>query len=137
MARTRVCDHAEAQGRLRKAEQFWESAELIREFADDESDVGDAYVTLAVLGAVAAADTICCLALGRHAQGEDHQEAAKLLASVRPDGKNLANSLAALLGVKTKAGYSHRPVSRADRDTAQRHGAKLLQSARDRFSGLG
>ena len=137
MARTRVCDRVEAQGRLRKAEQFWESAELIREFADEESDVGDAYVTLAVLAGIAAADTVCCLALGRHAQGDDHQEAAKLLAAVRPDGKVLANSLAALLGVKTKAGYSHRPVSRADRGTAQRHGAKLLQAARDRFSGLG
>lgn len=135
MSRTRPCDRAEAQGRLRKAEQFWESAELIREFADEESDVGDAYVTLAVLGGIAAADTICCLALGRHAQGEDHQEATKLLGSVRPDGKALANSLAALLGVKTKAGYSHRPVSHADRATAQRHGAKLLGAARDRFSG--
>jgi hypothetical protein len=137
MSRTRVCDRAEAQGRLRKAEQFWESAELIREFAADEADVGDAYVTLAVLGGTPAADTICCLALGRHAQGDDHQEAAKLLASVRPDGKNLANSLAALLGVKTKAGYSHRPVSRADLGTAQRHADKLLRAARDRSSGIG
>ena len=90
-----------------------------------------------MLGGIAAADTICCLALGRHAQGNDHQEAAKLLASVRPDGKDLAELAGRAARRQDEGGYSHRPVSRADRATAQRHGAKLLQSARDRFSGLG
>jgi hypothetical protein len=46
--RTRSCDEATTAGRLRKAEQFLEAAETIREFADDEYDVGDAYVTLCV-----------------------------------------------------------------------------------------
>jgi hypothetical protein len=46
--RTRPCDDAVIHGRLRKAEQFWEAAEIAREFADDEAEVGDAYVTLCV-----------------------------------------------------------------------------------------
>jgi hypothetical protein len=41
--RTRPCDDAVIHGRLRKAEQFWEAAEITREFADDEAEVGDAY----------------------------------------------------------------------------------------------
>jgi hypothetical protein len=40
------CDETTIAGRLRKAEQFMEGAETIREFAGDEGDIGDAYVTL-------------------------------------------------------------------------------------------
>jgi hypothetical protein len=40
--RTRPCDVAVAEGRLRKAEQLWEAADITREFADDEGEVGDA-----------------------------------------------------------------------------------------------
>jgi hypothetical protein len=40
-------------GRLRKAEQFLDAAETIREFSDDEHDVGDAYVTLCVHAGIA------------------------------------------------------------------------------------
>jgi hypothetical protein len=46
--RTRRCEEATMSGRLRKAEQFLEAAETIREFADDEHEVGDALVTLCV-----------------------------------------------------------------------------------------
>ena len=58
--RTRTCDDAITAGRLRKAEQFFEAAETIREFADDELDVADAYVTLCAHAAVrnACADTL-------------------------------------------------------------------------------
>jgi len=49
------CDEATIQGRLRKAEQFMEGAHTIREFADDEGDIGDAYVTLCVHAGIAAA----------------------------------------------------------------------------------
>jgi len=110
-ARISPCDEATIAGRLRKAEQFLDAAETIREFADDEHDIADAYVTLCVHAGVAAADVICCIALGEHAMGEDHQETLALIARVRPDGNDLAKSLRPLLGMKTWAGYSHRPVS--------------------------
>jgi hypothetical protein len=35
--RTRPCDDAVTDGRLRKAEQFWQAAEIARELADDEA----------------------------------------------------------------------------------------------------
>jgi hypothetical protein len=57
-------DTATIEGRLRKAEQFMEGAETIRDLADDERDVGDAYVTLCIHAGIAAADVICSIALG-------------------------------------------------------------------------
>jgi hypothetical protein len=131
-SRTRPYDDAVTRGRLRKAEQFWEAAELTREFADNEAEVGDAYVTLCVHAAIAAADVICCLGLGEHAVGDDHNEALALLSRVRPGGKEFAKALAVLLGMKTHAGYSASPVSAVDRKRAQRQAERLVRAARDR-----
>lgn len=133
--RTKPCDAATAAGRLSKAEQFFEAAETIRDFADDEYEVGDAYVTLCVHAGIAAADVICCIELKEHAQGEDHHQALALLKRVRPGGADLAKSLAPLLGMKTQAGYSHRPVTNDNRKRAQRHAERLVRAARDRGSG--
>jgi hypothetical protein len=130
--RTRRCDEATIAGRLRKAEQFLDAAETIRDFADDEHEVGDALVTLCVHGGIAAADVLSCVALGEHAQGEDHHEALDLLIRVRPGGVELAKSLRTLLGMKTRAGYSHRAVTVDDRKRALRHAEKLVRAARDR-----
>jgi hypothetical protein len=44
-----TCDESVTKGRLRKAVQFHDAAELIRELSDDESDIGDAFVTLCSL----------------------------------------------------------------------------------------
>jgi hypothetical protein len=126
------CDETTIQGRFRKAEQFMESADTIREFADDESDIGDAYVTLCVHAGIAAADVICCIALGEHVQGEDHNEAVAHLSKVRPDGQDLGNSLRTLLRMKTRAGYSHQQVNTNDRKRAGRAAERLLHTARAR-----
>jgi hypothetical protein len=131
-SRLRKCDESTIVGRLAKAEQFLEGAEIIREFADDEHDVADAYVTLCVHCGVAAADVICCIALGGHVQGEDHNEAVSQLSKVRPDGPALGIALRALLGMKTRAGYSHEHVSSAGCKRAQRAAERLLQAARER-----
>jgi hypothetical protein len=56
------------------------------EFFEDEHDVGEDYVTLCVHAGIAGADVICCIALGVHALGEDHNEALTLRGRVRPDG---------------------------------------------------
>jgi hypothetical protein len=130
--RTRACDDAVTAGRLRKAEQSLEAAETVREFADDEIDVADAYVTLCVHAGIAAADVICCVSLGMHALGESHSEALALLESVRPDGSELAKSLRALLGMKTRAGYGAESVAAQDRKRAQRQAERLVRTARDR-----
>jgi hypothetical protein len=130
--RTRRCEEATMSGRPRKAEQFLEAAETIREFADDEHEVGDALGTLCVHAGIAAADVLCCVALGEHATGEDHNEALDLLTRVRPDRVELAKSLRPLLGMKTRAGYSHRAVASDDRKRALRHADKLVGAASDR-----
>ena len=132
--RTRKCDEPMIAGRLRKAEQFLDAADTIREFADDEHDIGDSLVTLCVHAGIAAADVLCCIALGEHAQGEDHNEALTLLSRVRPDGPDLAKSLRPLLGMKTRAGYSHVAPTSDDRKRADRHASKLVRAARDRRS---
>ena len=116
--KTRRCDDATARGRLRKAEQFLDDAITIGELADDETDIGDAFVTLCVHAGIAGADVLCCVALGVHAQGGDHGEAVGLLATVRPDGEDLSKALRVLLAMKTRAGYSPAAVSRDDRKRA-------------------
>jgi hypothetical protein len=122
-------------GRLRKAEQFMEGAETIREFAGEEGDIGDAYVTLCVHAGIAAADVLCCIALGTHVQGENHNEAVAHLSKVLPGGPALSNSLRTLLGMKTRAGYSHQQVNTSDRKRAQRAAERILQTARQRRTG--
>jgi hypothetical protein len=130
--RTKPCDPAIIEGRLRKAEQFLEAAVTIRDAADDEGGVGDAYVTLCIHAGIAAADTICCVALGVHSTGEDHHEAVTLLGKVRPEGSELARALGVLLGMKTRAGYSAAPVTAENCKRAQRQSERLVQAARDR-----
>jgi hypothetical protein len=117
---------------MNKAEQFLAAAETIREFADDEAEVGDTYVTLCVHAGIAAADVVCCTELGRHAQGDGHNEAITLIGQVRPDGDELGRSLRTLLTMKTRAGYSHRRVITADLTRAGRAAERLLRAARDR-----
>lgn len=127
MGRTIACTQATRLGRMSKAAQFYEASETIAAFADDAAEVGDAYVTLLVHAGIAAADVVCCARLGEHATGDNHNEAADLLAKV---DRNLANDLRTLLGVKTKAGYSSRPVSNDERVRAGRACARLMEAAR-------
>jgi hypothetical protein len=130
--RTRPCDDKIRRGRLRKAEQFWAAAEAVRELADDEAEFGDVYVTLCVHAGVAAADVVCCSALGEHCVGEDHAEAVALLRRTRPNGEDLARALSVLLGMKTRAGYGASPVNATDRKRAQRQVERILRAAQDR-----
>src|SRR5712691_7174493 len=103
MSRTHPCTEAVKIGRMSKASQFEDAATSIREFADDEAEVGDAFVTLLVHAGIAAADAICCHELGEHAHGETHNEAIVLIRRVTPDGEQLAKALDTLLGAKTRA----------------------------------
>jgi hypothetical protein len=130
--RLHKCDESTIAGRLAKAEQFLEGAEIIREFAVDEQDVADAYVTLCVHCGVAAANVVCCIALGGHVKGEDHNEAVTQLSKVLPNGAALGNDLRTLLGMKTHAGYSHEHISLDGCKRARRAAERLLQAARER-----
>lgn len=132
----RKADAATIEGRLRKAEQFMEGADTIRDLADDERDVGDAYVTLCIHAGIAAADVICSIALGDYAHGDNHNAAVSHLAKMRPNGLDLGDSLRVLLTMKTRAGYSHERVGASDRKRAGRAAERLLAAARQsRMSG--
>jgi dihydropteroate synthase len=104
MSRVVNCDRTIRQGRMVKAQQFADAATLVQNLAEEAGDVADAYITLCVHAGIAASDVICCARLGRYAQGEGHHEAVALLKTAAP---GIERHLAALLGVKTKSGYSH------------------------------
>lgn len=127
--RLRRSDEKTIAGRLRKAEQFMQAAEALREIAGIEDDLSDAFVTLCVHAGVAAADVVCCIALGQYAQGEDHNAAVAHLSKVRPGGRELGNSLRTLLGMKTRAGYSHEQMDAIARTRAHRAAQRLLDGS--------
>ena len=112
-------------GRLKKAIEFRDSAELIEAFMSD-ADHRDAYVTLCVHAGIAAADVICMDAVGEYYSGPSHDQAAKLL--TKADAPS-AKQLTALLGMKTKAGYSDVPVSNEQLARAKRAMEGLVDRA--------
>ncbi|MCB0968118.1 MAG: hypothetical protein KDB37_14895 [Ilumatobacter sp.] len=124
--RTVDCDSATRSGRLAKARQFMEAARLVELLADDADDVADAYVTLCVHAGIAAADVVCCRRLGRHARGENHAAAVRLLEQA---STTAARHLGDLLAMKTKAGYSAVPASGTDVKRAGRAASALLDEA--------
>lgn len=125
--RTRPCNAAIVRGRMHKANQFMEAADMVRELADENADLADAYVTVCVHAGIAASDVLCCAALGEYAQGENHDEAVGLLA--RAD-KDAAKHLRTLLTLKTKAGYSHTPATAGEVKRAGRAAQALAEAAR-------
>ncbi len=123
---TRTCSPEIRRGRLAKADGFLRAAEDVS-LLDDSGQLRDAVVTLHVHAGIAAADVICCARLGLHATGDNHAEAVALL---KKAGATSHRHLATLLGLKTKAGYSHTPASTADVKTAARAAAQLVDEAR-------
>ena len=113
-------------GRLKKAIEFRDSAELIELFSDDATDRRDAYVTMCVHAGIAAADVICMDALGEYYSGPSHDQAARLLA--KADDVS-AKQLNTLLSMKTKAGYSDVPVSNDQLARAKRAMEGLVDRA--------
>lgn len=126
-SRTKRCSDTIRAGRLAKARQFWEAAEVIADSTTDD-DLIDAHVMLCVNAGIAAADALCCARLGEHAQGQDHREAVDLLAKVDP---KLARHLSTLLGSKTKAAYSEVSASSINRRKVERAAATLVRAATD------
>lgn len=112
-------------GRLAKARQFLQAADLIE--PSEADDIADAYVTMCVHAGIAAADVICCARLGRHHQGDNHAEAVALLK--KAGASEEAKRLAVLLGLKSKAGYTHLPSSAADVKRAGRSAKDLVEAA--------
>ena len=122
---TKRCTDGDRRGRLDKARQFLEAADLVEAVADDD-DLLDAHVTLCVHAGIAAADVVCCARLGEHATGRNHDAAVTLIGRV---DRALATDLSKLLGMKTKAGYSAVKASPATSKAAGRSAARLVTAA--------
>lgn len=102
-SRTRPCGPQDAAQRYDQAKAFADLADL-----DPESDDGptrSAAVSNAVLAGIAAADSICCRRLGRHAAGGDHQQAIALVEEAGEVGREARRHLKTLLSIKHKAQY--------------------------------
>jgi hypothetical protein len=130
--RLRDCDEPTMRGRLRKAEQFLAVAEGLQRESDEGEEVGDALVTMCVHAGIAAADVLCCKALGHHVQGDDHQQAVTELSKISPGGKELGKDLRALLQMKTQAAYAAASISAGERKRAWRKAKALVEAARSR-----
>ena len=127
--RVHPCTAATTDGRLARAIEFYEAGEELRRL---HPEWANAWVTSYVLAGVAAADVICCRALGHHSPGDNHVQAVALLRTIQPDGPELSTALGVLLGMKTAAGYGERPVSPENQARAPRRARQLLDAARQR-----
>jgi hypothetical protein len=125
---TQRCSHEDARNRLRHAHKFAEVAALTASEVDSV-DYASVAASLAVLAGIAASDAACCIALGVRARGQDHREAAVLLAKVEPDGKKAAASLGRLLSLKDEAHYGLIDVGGSDLKAALRQAVILVEFA--------
>jgi hypothetical protein len=111
---------------MAKARQFADAAALFYDDTTGSADLPDAYVTTAVHSGIAAADVVCIRRLGAYQASGAHQEAVALLKRADADA---SKHLSRLLSLKSKAGYSANPASRADVDAARRAHLALLEAA--------
>jgi len=109
--RTQPCSEPQARTRLDHARRFLDVAQLAAG-EDDSLEYASAAAALAVLAGIAASDAARCKSLGRRARGQDHREAADLLAQITPGGTRAANSLRRLLNLKDEAHYGLFDIAR-------------------------
>ncbi len=84
---------------------------------------------LAVLAAIAAADAICGLKLGRYSRGQDHDSAADLLESVYVGDRTLPAKLRRVLASKDTVHYSPRLIAKSDARGLVLNAAALVDAA--------
>jgi hypothetical protein len=95
----------------------------------DELATPGTAAALAVLAGIAAADAVCCAALGQRSRGQDHRQAISLLAQIAPDGQAMARDLERLLAIKDDAHYGMLHVSSQRATSALRQARRLFDTA--------
>ncbi len=118
--RTKPCSTRTRRGRLKKAREFLDIAELAG------TDYPDGCVSNAILSGIASADVICCVRIGEHAAGENHQQAVDLL---RRTDLPAARHLDRLLRRKSASAYSELSSTETHADQALRDARALLEIA--------
>jgi hypothetical protein len=119
--RTKSCKAGDARKRLDDARRFLAAADR-----EVEPGNGDVVASLAILSAIAAADVLCCLALGERSNDGNHAAAIKLLSSIDP---KLATSLRRALDRKQQAGYETGDLSDTDAASCVEQARKLHGAA--------
>jgi len=126
-SRTRPCGPRDAAQRYEQARAFAELAELNPE--SDEGPTRSAAVSNAVLAGIAAADSICCRRLGRHAAGDDHQQGLGLVEEAGEVGREARRHLETLLSIKHKAQYEEVDLTVTEARRAIRAMRSILELA--------
>lgn len=121
MAGTQECNSAVTRGRLAKAIEFMEAAELLE--SESPNAAGDLFVD----AGIAAADVVCCTALGKHSSSTSHSDAINLLGRADPAS---VKDLSVLLGLKNKVSYTHRSLSTDEYKRASRAAGRLVEAAK-------
>lgn len=118
---------ADARNRRIIAARYLEVADLAA--TEEGPGANNVVVGVAVLAGIAASDAICVAATGSRYAGEDHAEAARVLA--RTD-KKLGAELSKLIRLKPGAHYGSTFISDSDRIRALRAAATLVDAATSR-----
>ena len=103
------------------ARQFLSAADLLTDAGN-----GDVVATNAVHAAIAAADVLCCLHLGRRSTDGNHESAISLLAGV---GHEHATQLRRALARKQQAGYESRDLSDSEATICVEAARRLVTAA--------
>jgi hypothetical protein len=127
VTRQAPCGPGEAVRKARLARAYLDLAEQVA--GQDGDEACNVAAGNAVLAGIAASDALTCLRLGRHSQGQAHQEATALLRTIRPDGPRLARDLSSVLGVKDAAHYGSVFVSATTLRTTLRAVVRLVEAA--------
>jgi len=130
IGRTRTA--ADGPRRLEIARRYWGMAEIIDLDQADPAARAVA-VGLAVLTGIAASDSACIFRLGRYSRGQDHAEAASLIATIVPGGEAAAKNLRSLTSLKDKAHYGFGDLGVDETKRALRAAISLIEFAQGLF----
>lgn len=125
--RTRTCTAADARKRLADASKYLEVANITA--SEELAEAGNVATGLAVLAAIAASDAACCKALGETSRGDDHGDAAALLAQVSPGGEPAARDFTRLIALKDQSQYGFTDISGQNLTGALRRAERLVAFA--------
>lgn len=116
---------------MARASEFLEVARLVVDEKDRDASFvyASSAAALAVLAGIAASDAACCKALGKRSRSENHRDAERLLAEIKPGGRVAARDLGELLDLKDKAQYGFLRMSVPEVRKVMRRASKLIDFA--------
>lgn len=119
---------AQVRAYLAKAEEYVAAAQ-----SELEAKRAIAATSLAIHGAINAADAVTGQRTGRRAAGQDHDQVRVLLREAGTEGAEIDKHLARLLPLKTKAEYEPDDVSILEATRAVERAKRCVTIARNLF----